>query len=363
MQRLLSDRRLIDVASAYLLPLVHRICRPLSRGLVRPRLRSKLGGIASVADMQLLMAELLERVIRESTLGFTVSGIEGLSADHPYLFIANHRDIVLDSGLLNYALYQGDLPTCRIAVGDNLLTEAFAEDLIRVNKGFVVRRGVDGAKGQLKALQQTSQFVRVSLEDGESVWIAQREGRAKDGLDMTEPALLKMLTLAHRKEVQSVDEFLQRVRLVPVAMSYELDPCDLMKARELAVRETTGEYNKAPNEDMDSIGLGITGFKGRVHLHFCQPVRGDFADAEALAEHIDAEMASGLKLYPTFVDAAARLGLTEVVERAREPGRMEPREQRADDDFARRCGECPQEFRPHLLTQYANIARRILGDL
>jgi hypothetical protein len=154
-----------------------------------------------------------------------------------------------------------------MAVGDNLLSSSLAADLMRLNKSFVVERSVAGARAQYQALSRTSRYMQQSLQQGISVWIAQRQGRAKDGFDRTDPALLKMLLLAYRDKTTAdlpMERMLQMAPAVPVSVSYELDPCGPSKAHELAVIDQQGVYEKSPQEDLNSMVKGLMGHKGRL---------------------------------------------------------------------------------------------------
>jgi hypothetical protein len=256
----------------------------------------------------------------------------------------------MDSGLLNYVIYQAGHQTVRPAVGDNLLGDSFAADLMRLNKSFVIQRSVTGKRALYDVLSRTSHYIRHSLAENQSVWIAQREGRAKDGFDRTEPAVLKMLALAWRDDVEALGDMLDCFNLVPVSISYELDPCDRDKAHELAVTSRDGEYHKAPDEDLVSIVRGMTGYKGRVHLHFSPPVRGEFADPESLALEIDRAIVGGLRVFPTQASAARDLQLPHVPE----TGDWLP-EVRAE--FEARLAACPAVELDQLRAGYGNLIR------
>jgi 1-acyl-sn-glycerol-3-phosphate acyltransferase len=309
-----------------------------------------------VQDVQRFLAGYMARVVRDTIHELTVDGLEALSPEQPYLFVSNHRDIVMDSALLNFRLHHAGHRTARVAVGDNLLSSPYAADLMRLNKSFVVERSVTGAKAMYQTLHRTSAYIRHSLEEGESVWIAQREGRAKDGNDRTDPALLKMLTLAYRKEIAGLGAYLERVSLVPVSVTYELDPCDLRKAHELFRAEQCGEYRKQPGEDLASMVDGIVGYKGRVHLSVGAAVRGDFDEPAVLADALDRIIVGGLRVFPTHVEAARRLGI-ECPDSGETPV---PRVMRL---FMARIEACPPQELPFLLAGYGNLIgnRRSLG--
>ncbi|MDH3641682.1 MAG: 1-acyl-sn-glycerol-3-phosphate acyltransferase [Gammaproteobacteria bacterium] len=349
LKRLVSDEELNRAVCVLLLPRLARWAPALARGLIRAYLTYRTRNLATVHDMQLFLSGYMTRLIHETIHELSVDGLESLPTDAAYLFISNHRDIVMDSGLLNYVIHHAGHNTSRSAVGDNLLAEPYAADLMRLNKSFVVERSVTGNRAVYKMLSRTSHYIRHSLEEGESVWIAQREGRSKDGFDRTEPALLKMLALAYRKDGDDIDELVRRVRIVPVAVSYELDPCDLRKAHELCVTEQFGSYTKPPDEDLHSIVEGMIGFKGRVHMHFAAPIHGQFEDADALAREIDRLIVKGLKIFPTQVQAAARLGM--------EKTSTAPPIAEVEAAFEARLAKCPEAEQPYLLANYANVFR------
>lgn len=314
-------------------------------------LRHKTRHLRTVNDCQIFIADYFERLIDETIDELTVSGLEHLDKKSCYLFMSNHRDIVMDSSLLNFLIHTAGHETCRMAVGDNLLTNELAADLMRLNKSFVVERSVSGARATMNALTRTSRYIRHSLEEGVSIWIAQREGRAKDGWDRTDPALLKMLGLAYREDDAPPVGLLDRVTMIPVSISYELDPCALRKAHELAVVAEHGQYDKSGEEDLQSIVLGMVGRKGRVHLHFNEPLTGQFDNPDELALGIDRSILAGMRIFPTHLAAAKLLG-DHVPDSA-------DVEVSADvmSCFEEQLNACPEAEREFLLVQYANVLR------
>jgi len=314
-------------------------------------LRLKTRHLRTVQGCQLFIADYFERLVGDTIEELTVSGLEQLDTADQYLFVSNHRDIAMDSGLLNFLIHQEGHETCRMAVGDNLLTNQLAADLMRLNKSFVVERNVSGARATMNVLNRTSSYIRHSLEEGVSIWIAQAQGRAKDGWDRTDPALLKMLALAYKDHENSMAAMLEQITIVAVSISYELDPCALRKAHELYVLAQEGRYDKSDQEDLDSIIIGLIGQKGRVHLHFSEPLREQVGDPDELATILDTEILRGMRIFPTFVAAARALGddLQDVAE--------VPELSSVTGCFKAQLDACPQAEREHLLVQYANVLR------
>ncbi len=357
--RVLKNPELPRAASKLVLPPAFH-GTTLGEVLTRLILKVKTRHLKSVYDVQMFLAGYFEKLTYSTVTDLSISGLDRLSPDKHYLFVSNHRDIVNDSSLLNFLIHKAGHETSRSAVGDNLLTNQLAADLMRLNKSFVVERTVTGAKATLQAMQRTSGYIRQSLEDGVSIWIAQREGRAKDGRDKTEPALLKMLALAHKDADDSLNALFERCDVVPVSVSYELDPCALRKAYELYMLDRDGEYDKSAQEDVESIVIGLIGQKGRVHLHCGEPISGSFETPEEAALAMDVAILRNMRVYPTHVEAAQRLGDTGI-----EPAEV-PAEERVMRDFEAQIAACPAEQRDWLLMQYANLIRNrceVLGDV
>lgn len=357
LDRLLVDAEFLGNIAHMRLARLYGLLPGLSRWLVRQVLSRELRGVDTVDALQDVVKRYMDRMIEQTTDKFTVTGLDQLAADRPWLFMSNHRDIALDPAFLSYALYHNDHETVRIAIGDNLLSKPFAADLMRLNKSFIVKRSAKGPRAMLAAYKQLSGYIRHSIEvDNNPIWIAQREGRAKDGVDRTEPAIIKMLTMAQDKSAESFSDYVNRLHIVPVAISYEFDPCDGAKARELHARATTGSYAKAEHEDLKSIGLGIAGAKGDVHVSFGEPLRGEFADADAVADAIDRQVIGRYVLHPTNFFAYQMLhevlpelpcGADGVPFRADQHRDIERR-------FAARLAALPEAHRPFALAIYAN---------
>ena len=248
---------------------------PLLKYFIKQRLISRAKKIHTIDDYQKVFKTLMEKVVRESITDFSVNGLEKLNQNHSYLFISNHRDITLDAALLALNLYQSGFKTFNIAVGNNLMEESWASDLFRLNKSFIIQRSGATKKEIYSGLSLASQFINKSIfQDNDSVWIAQKQGRAKDGIDETDPALLKMIHLSERKS-KSIAEYFNSLSVVAVSISYEFDPNDQLKAMELDASEFNNQYVKDKDEDLKSIANGITGFKGHVTLNISEPMEFD----------------------------------------------------------------------------------------
>jgi hypothetical protein len=228
---------------------------------------------------------------------------------------------------------------------------------MRLNKSFIVHRSISGRREKLAAYQLLSAYINHSIrEDGESIWIAQAEGRAKDGDDRTDSAILKMFHMSRKDEPFA--EVIDSLNLIPVSISYEYDPCDLAKARELSVRAATGSYTKAPGEDDASIALGITGYKGRVHLHFSPPVAG-LEDTKQLAREIDRQILGQYRLFPVHYLAYAMWEGREAELNVPAASELFPAAElaKAEAEWQKRLAACSAEEKPFLILQYANPVR------
>ena len=261
----------------------------------------KLYPIKTINDFQIKIAanSVLAPILKKTSDSLTWSGLEKLDPKKPYLFISNHRDIVLDPAVVNYILAVNNFSIGQIAFGDNLLINDFVSDLIRLNKAFIVKRNLT-PKSQLKASILLSEYIHTVLfEEKSSIWIAQREGRAKDGNDRTNPALIKMLNLHFRRKKQPFHTLTETYNIVPVSISYEFDPCDVLKAKELYIKQNGEKYQKEKDEDLISMTTGITGRKGRIHVSFSEPIKDNFDSENLLVKSIDESIHLNYKLWPT----------------------------------------------------------------
>lgn len=353
LQRLLAHPGLLDAVARLSAPRLARLCGPWLRPAVRWALARQVRGVGDVAGFQAVVERYMRRMVESTTTQFSVSGLERLDAGRAWLFMGNHRDIALDPAFVNFALYSSGRDTVRIAIGDNLLTRDYVSDLMRLNKSFIVRRSAKGPRQMLAAYQELSGYIRHSLlAEHSSVWIAQREGRAKDGWDRTEPAIVKMLGIA-RPKGEPFEDFVAALGIVPVAISYEWDPCDAGKAHELCVRAAEGSYAKAEHEDVDSIARSITSRKGAVHVAFGQPLGAGYATPEEVAAEVDRQVLALYRVQPSNL-CAYRLA------EGRLPEGFEDEADSADaaePAFRTRLEALPEAERPFLLDMYANPLR------
>ena len=267
------------------------------------RVRGVRKNITSIHEYQNLFESIVSNVVTQSINNLSVSGLENLDKNKGYLFISNHRDITLDSALLNLKLHQNGFQTTNNAVGNNLMTESWASDLMRLNKSFIIDRSDKSKKDIYKSLMLASEFICNSiLNKNESVWIAQKQGRSKDGIDFTDPAVLKMIHLSRRK-LSSIDECFNNLNVVPVTISYEKDPNDLLKTRELYLTSVNSKYEKEPREDLLSIADGIRGQKGNVHLSIGSKMTFISDSYDDIALQLTKEIKSSYKIHPTNIAA------------------------------------------------------------
>ncbi|HEY9036233.1 MAG TPA: 1-acyl-sn-glycerol-3-phosphate acyltransferase [Pseudomonadales bacterium] len=356
--RILANSELMLAVTKLRFPRWPLMVRRLLVPVVRLVLRRQLANVKTVLDFQHVVAGHMEHMIETTTSAFTVSGIEHLQAGQAYLFISNHRDIALDPAFINYALFKQRGHTVRIAIGDNLLTKDYVSDLMRLNKSFIVKRSVSGMKELLKASKHLAAYMRFSIQqERHSVWIAQREGRAKNGIDRTEPAVIKMIALAQDRKEESLADFVSGMHIVPVSISYEFDPCDQMKAGELLAKARTGSYQKGEHEDVASIAQGIAGQKGAVHLAIGRPLSGSFDSIEAVVAALDEQIVGNYRLHASNYIAWQRLygALPEGI-------RVDASEQQLDSARAyldERLAGCEADAAPYLLGMYANCIKSL----
>jgi len=275
---------------------------------VRPKVemvKFQLRRVRSIKQLQgVFIYDLLHWLIDKTSNGLKCTGIDKLDKKEPYLFISNHRDIILDSALLNFLIFEYGMNTTQIAVGDNLLLYEWIEHTLKLNRAFVVKRNLP-PRELMVASEKVSHYIRKSItEDKISVWIAQREGRTKDGNDKTQESLLKMLNMSNKK---GVSDGFNELNIVPVSISYEIEPCGLAKMKELIKKEHYGQ-KKTSKDDLKSMSMGLFNPKGRISFSFGEPIRTNFELAKNneqrnqylknLAEIIDSHIYKNFKLWP-----------------------------------------------------------------
>ena len=294
-ERLLSDAQFQQVLG-YLYP-----------GVPLEAVKTKMMACKTNLEFQLAFCYgFLKDLMAKASKGFDMN-VEAVDVTKRYTFVSNHRDIVLDSALLDVLLYDaGFNTTCEIAIGDNLLSLPWVKDLVRLNKSFIVQRSLSPREFLMASKKMAEYMHYVVGEKNDNIWIAQREGRAKDSNDRTQPSILKMMAMGG--EGSPVDR-LRQLHIVPLAISYEYDPCDFLKAAEFQLRRDVPGWKKTALDDVNSMRTGIMGYKGEVHYH-CAPCIDGFLDNlspdipktkvfDVIAEHIDKEIFSNYRLYPS----------------------------------------------------------------
>jgi 1-acyl-sn-glycerol-3-phosphate acyltransferase len=334
---------------------------PVTR-LAQNALKQELRNVENIHDVQTVIEKYLDKLIETTTDGLTHSGLDKLDPQMSYLFVSNHRDITMDPALVNYMLYHHGFDTLQIAIGDNLLKRPFLSKLMKLNKSFLVKRSVQG-KDKLNASKQLSAYIRHCINTGQNVWIAQREGRAKDGVDKTETAIIKMLNMSAREHVGadgsalSLSQSLNQLNIVPVAISYEFDPCDHMKATELHAVDTAGRFEKDENTDVNSILTGMIGKKGAVHVSFGEPISvPEPATPEGVAELIDRQIIGNYKLHLINCLALQKLraDFMDFSELPKLFGVSASIVEEKRHQLERRLHDIPAHLQPYALAMYAN---------
>lgn len=262
----------------------------------------------SIYDFQsTIIYKSVHKVLEKSTNGFSTSGFDDLQKDKPYFYLSNHRDIILDTSLINVALYDHDLVMTASAIGDNLVQKPFLLALARLNRSFMVQRSLT-PREMLLSSKNLSEYLQFLLKNNQSIWMAQREGRTKDGSDKTQQGVLKMAAMARGDK--PVLTYLKELNIKPVAISYEFDPTDILKMPELIAKSEDIAYVKSNNEDFNSILRGALGAKKRIHIATGKLESSVFDEIDAsglsdndklqeLAKRIDHEIYRIYKLWPS----------------------------------------------------------------
>jgi hypothetical protein len=356
LNRLLKDPELVDAVTRLRFPGAYALFGWLLKPLVKAKLKQQLSAIQDVDGFQHVVENYMANMMSKRVKALTTSGLDKLDKTTSYLFISNHRDIAMDPGFVNWVLYHNKSNTLRIAIGDNLLTKPFVSDLMRLNKSFIVNRSARAPREKFKAAKHLSSYIYHSIcNEHSSIWIAQREGRAKDGCDKTNSAVLGMIAL-NKPKTEALATYIRQLRIVPVSISYELDPCDAAKARELYLQRTQGSYQKEEHEDVKSIAMGIAGDKGNVHLAFGDILEGEYADTDELVAALDQQILGNYVLHATNCFAYEMLhGKVPQVKYGVNNTAYEPAVLMAEKaEFEARMNAIPVEQRDIALAIYAN---------
>ena len=270
-------------------------------------LKKLLKSVKGIDDFQIMvMSKVVEWVLDHTAHIFSYDGVSNIDRNRgKFLALSNHRDIILDPAITQLVLYRNGIPMTEIAVGDNLISNKFIEYLIRSNRMIKVVRGISARELYLSS-QMLSKYIRLNItEQKSSIWLAQRQGRTKDGLDITEQGLLKMLDMSGTSDFRKNFE---ELNIIPMSISYEIEPCDVLKARELLISRSQ-KYVKAPGEDLNSILTGIKQQKGNIHLNIGKPLTSeeiavaslcDKNDRYQLIRHaVDLRVIEGYRLWKT----------------------------------------------------------------
>ena len=286
-------------------PLLSNISNYLFPGMDENLFKATLLSCYTKDDFQVkVMSKVIEKILADTTTGLSFGGLEYFGGDKRHLIVSNHRDIVLDSAIIQLILYKHDVPRTEIAVGDNLITSSFIEDITRCNRMIKVIRSTSPREVYTTS-KVLSEYMRYRVANQiSSIWIAQRNGRTKDGIDVTEQGLLKMFDMSGSGDF--VKDFTE-LSIMPASISYEYEPCDILKAVELYIKRRQ-KYVKSEGEDLNSILTGIMQPKGRIHIQFNEPLTAEEVNAAAeldknerfkeLGMAIDRKIISNYKLWP-----------------------------------------------------------------
>ena len=346
----------------------------LPKGLRNGLLRLAFWGVKTPLDFQKrFMKPVVKYIIRKHTDGCTFDNKALASKpEERYTFVSNHRDIVLDSAFLDLLLVNaGYSTTVEIGIGDNLLIYPWIKRLVRLNKAFTVRRGLT-AHEMMRSSQLMSRYIHFAVtQKRENIWIAQREGRAKDSSDHTQDSVLKMLAMGSSVEGCSPADNLRELNIVPLTISYEFDPCDYLKAQEFQQKRDNPAFKKSRQDDLDNMKTGIFGYKGRVHYHCGTPINEWIDELKELPRNeffaqlslrIDQEIHRGYRLYPCNYIALDELENTTAYQKHYTTGDKKRFEQYLAGQMDKI--ELPNKdeayLRERLLTMYANPLRNYL---
>lgn len=355
-EQLLADRRFMTMLKGFV---------PLPKSVIKFIIRALFIGVNTPLDFQKrYMKHVVRKVLQKCSDGCTFSGHPLPDKTVPHMYISNHRDIVLDSAILDLKLIDNNYEnTVEIAIGDNLLIYPWIRTLVKLNKAFTVKRGLS-PRQLLESSMLMSRYIHHAVtEKNENIWMAQREGRAKDSNDRTQESVMKMLAYGGN---------LRELNIVPLTISYEYDPCDYLKAMEFQLKRDNPTYKKSKQDDLDNMKTGILGYKGRIHYE-CAPCINEWLDElnglgkgdyyAALVERMDKAIHGGYKLYPNNYIALDVLSGN----RDHADNYTPADEKRFEDYLSKQLAkiDIPNKdeafLRERMLTMYANPAKNKLG--
>jgi hypothetical protein len=355
-ERLKKNKAFLESLGEMTLP-KWRFLAPVKRTLLKNELYPVLDTVTTIKDFQekITSAFVLDPIIENSMKIFTWDGLDNLEKDGAYLFFSNHRDIVLDCALLNFTLGRQGYKYAEIAVGDNLLLSQVATDLFKLNGAVTVKRSLSLRDKFHESKRLSAYFVNTITKNKRSMWVAQKSGRAKDGMDITSPSIIKMLHMSQKENGMDLKTLLKKCRIVPIAISYEFDPCDINKGRELLKKSLKGAYKKKKYEDLIQILKGLKRYKGRVHLHIGKPLGAEYSDHIEVANEIDRQIHLGYKLWTSNYIAYDLLDLT---------GRFSDKYSKSEKkSFIARYKDLSDDLIQMVLNSYANPVRMQLEAL
>lgn len=269
--RPIRDHEIVDVVSRIIAnPYFRKIVAPYIQPETWNNFSSKMLSCKTVKEFQdRISFPILTRLFEKTHTNITSANWNNIPKDKNYVFISNHRDIVLDAAILNYLMMSDNRNTVEIAIGDNLLIVPWVSDLARINKSFIVKRSISLKQLLIESKKLSEYICDTIVNRQQSVWIAQREGRAKDSNDRTQSSVLKMLSLYNKSNPLAA---FKELNIVPLSLSYEYDPCDFLKAKEFQMKRDDTGFKKTFFDDLENMRTGIVGYKGRVHIQFGIPI-------------------------------------------------------------------------------------------
>jgi hypothetical protein len=328
---------------------------------VKEAVLQKMVQMKSISDFQNeIVYPLVVKIEKGSTDGLFYKAMDQFHPEENYLFISNHRDIILDSAFLNSVMHTHGFRKTEIAIGDNLLIYDWIKVLVRLNRSFIVKRNL-GMREQLMASKELSAYIRYAIkEKKESIWLAQREGRSKNGNDQTHPALLKMLNMSNRA---SIIEGFRELNIVPMAISYEIEPCGIAKVEELLNKKHNPNFSKTQQDDLNSMANGVMSPKGRVQVAFGNPLnirldeitkgKKDSEIIETIADYINRRIYFNYKLWPNNYIAYDLLNNTQKYSAQYTEDQKQGFVARMEAEIAKLTFD-QQESREYYLAMYAN---------